>query len=132
MNSSIEQQNFPDPSSASAVFASDPTAEIDRPGSPYYADGVQVNYTAPSKWWNWLWNHISAWFADSKTDRAAMTTELTNVLTAASMTPDSSNSHQLSKAISVDAYSACRNYDTGHNVPYVVGNTLYIPVTELL
>lgn len=132
MNSTLEQQNFPDPSSAPSTFASDPTAAIEQPGSPYYANGVQVNYTAPGKWWNWLWNHISAWFAASKADRTAISTELTNVLSAASIVPSSADNHQLSQAVDKNAYNSCASYDTGANIPYVVGNTLYIPATELL
>ena len=138
MNSSLEQQNFPNPSSAPATFASDPAAVIDKPGNLYYADGVDVNYTAPAKWWNWLWNHISAWLASSKTDRTSMTTEMQNVLSAASITPSSSDDHQLSKAIDVVCYDTCEAYDNaeedGHkiNQPYVIGYTLYIPDTELL
>ena len=138
MNGTLQQENFPNPSSAPATFASDPAAVIDKPGNLYYADGVDVNYTAPAKWWNWLWNHISAWLASSKTDRTSMTTEMQNVLSAASITPSSSDDHQLSKAIDVVCYDTCEAYDNaeedGHkiNQPYVIGYTLYIPDTELL
>lgn len=138
MNSSLEQENFPNPSSAPAVFASDPSSIIDKPQNPYYQQGVGVNYTAPAKWWNWFWNHISAWLSNSKTDRTAMTAEMQNVLSAASITPDSSDSHQLSKAANQVAYDTCDDYDNaeenGHKVnqPYVIGHTLYIPSTELL
>ena len=138
MNGTLQQENFPNPSSAPATFASDPAAVIDKPGNLYYADGVDVNYTAPAKWWNWLWNHISAWLASSKTDRTSMATEMQNVLSAASITPSGSDSHQLSKAIDTVAYDTIEAYDNaeedGHkiNQPYVIGHTLYIPDTELL
>lgn len=138
MNSTLEQQNFPDPSSAPEVFASDPQSVIQKPGNPYYANGVQVNYTAPDKWWNWLWNHISAWFKDSKADRENMQAELNNALSAASITPDSSDEHQLSEAIDKVTYNTADAYndaeEDGHkiNQPYVVGHTLFIPDTELL
>ena len=138
MNSSLEQENFPNPSSAPAVFASDPSSVIDRPQNPYYQQGVNVNYTAPAKWWNWLWNHISAWFADSKADRSSMNSEMLNVLSAAAIQPSVSNTHQLSKGIDTVAYDTCDAYDNaeenGHkiNQPYVIGHTLYIPDTELL
>ena len=134
----LEQQNFPNPSSAPRVFAADPEAVVEKPGNPYYADGVDVNYTAPAKWWNWLWNHISAWLKDSKADRASMNAEIENTLTAASVTPVDSDTHQLSQAVDTLAYAACNDYDNavsdGHKVnqPYVVGNTLFIPDTELL
>ena len=146
MNSSIEQQNFPDSSSAPEVFASDPTATIERPENPHYTNGVDIGYTAPAKWWNWLWNHISAWFATSKTDKNSMHTELLNVLSAASITPDATKSNQLSKAVDTIGYSECVDYDNEMvteevggvmvthkaNQPYVIGHTLYIPDTELL
>ena len=137
MNGTIEQQNFPEPSSTPAVFASTST-DIEKPGNPYYADGVEVNYTAPAKWWNWLWNHISAWFKDSKADKESMFTEMTNVLSAASITPLGSDDHQLSQAVDKLGYTGCEAYTTkeenGHkiNQPYVLGYTLYIPDTELL
>ncbi len=146
MNSSLSQQNFPDPSSASAVFSSDPAGVKEIPGSPYYADGVDVGYTAPAKWWNWLWNHISAWLKDSKADKTNMQSEMLNVLSEASITPSSTEEHQLSKAIDKVCYDTTEDYDEEEiteeidgvmvthkvNQPYVVGYTLHIPDTELL
>ena len=29
------------------------------PPSPYYANGVEVGYTAPAKWWNGLFNMLT-------------------------------------------------------------------------
>lgn len=146
MNSDLSQQNFPDPSSASAVFSSDPAGVKEIPGSPYYADGVEVGYTAPAKWWNWLWNHISAWLKDSKADKESMRAEALNVLSEASITPSSTDEHQLSKGINGIAYDTAERYDMAEvtevidsvtvthkvNQPYVVGHTLYVPDTELL
>ena len=138
MNSTLEQQNFPNPASSPAVFASDPEAQIAEPGSPYYTNGVNVNYTAPVKWWNWLWNHISTWLSASKADRNAMRAETLNVLSAASMAPSDNDNHQLSKAIDIVSYDTCETYNNaeegGHksHQPYVIGHTLYIPDTELL
>jgi hypothetical protein len=138
MHSSLTQQNFPNASSAAATFASDPTSTVEKPGNPYYQYGVDVGYTAPAKWWNWFWNHISAWFASSKADKNAIHTELLNVLSTAVITPADEKTNQLSKAIDTIGYTACVTYDNaeedGHkaNQPYVVGFTLYIPETELL
>lgn len=146
MNNTLEQQNFPNPSSDPAVFASDPSSVVEKPGNPYYADGVEVRYTAPAKWWNWLWNHISAWLSDSKADKTSMNTELLNVLSSASIAPSDTDTHQLSKGIDKVAYNRCGAYDDEEvteeidgvmvthkvNQPYVVGYTLYIPDTELL
>ena len=131
MNEALEQQNFPDPSYVSSTYASSPQAVIERPGNPYYQDGVDVGYTAPAKWWNWLWNHISAWLAASKKDREDVHLELQNLLWGAHITPSSSDNHQVSKAVDKGCYRICDSYD-GNNVPVVRGYTLYIPDTELL
>ena len=139
MNIGIAQEDM-------SVFSSDPAGVKERPGSPYYADGVDVGYTAPAKWWNWLWNHVTAWLTDSKADRTAMRTEMANVLTAASVSPSDSDSHQLSKAVNTVSYNTVEAYDTKEvteeiggvevthkkNQPYVISHTLYIPDTELL
>ena len=128
------------------IFSSDPAGVKERPGSPYYQDGVDVGYTAPAKWWNWLWNKITSILTAHKTDWNSMTSEMTNTLSAASITPDSSDSHQLSKAVNQIAYGVCDDYDNETvteeiggvevthmaNQPYVIGHTLYIPDTELL
>jgi hypothetical protein len=138
MNASLEQQNFPNPSLPGVVFASDPTSTVEQPQSPYYADGVEVRFTAPAKWWNWLWNKISKWLLDSKADKTAMETEILNVLHEANITPSGSDPHQLSSAVDIVAFNTCSAYDNaeedGHKVnqPYVIGHTLYIPDTELL
>ena len=145
MQDILEQQNFPDPTEPSAIFAENAT-DIDKPASPYYAQGVQVNYTAPAKWWNWLWQHMTSWLLQSKNDRASMLSELINILTAAFITPSSTDNHQVSEGINTIAYNICDAYDKEEiteeidgvmvthkkNQPYVVGMTLYIPSTELL
>lgn len=129
-----------------AIFSSDPSGVKEQPGSPYYADGVEVGYTAPGKWWNWLWNKITSWFTNSKADRTSMLAELTNVLSQEQITPSASDTHQLSVAIDVATKKYCSTYNAEEvtetiggvsvthkvNQPYVVGNTLYLPDTELL
>lgn len=146
MTTTIEQQNFPTPGEAPAVFSSDPAGVKERPANGYYANGVDVGYTAPAKWWNWLWNHISAWLKDSKTDRENMLAEITNVLTAGNITPNSALNNQLSKAADNIAYGVAEDYDNEtvteeiggvmvthpKNRPYVVGHTVFYPDTELL
>lgn len=120
------------------IFSSDPTGVKEIPEDPYYQDGVDVGYTAPAKWWNWLWNKITSILMAHKADWLNMTSEMTNTLSTASITPDSGDSHQLSKATNQIAYDTCGAYDNaeedGHKVnqPYVIGHTLYIPDTELL
>ena len=129
-----------------AIFSSDPAGVKERPGSSNYQNGVDVGYTAPAKWWNWLWNKITSILTAHKADWNSMTSEMTNTLSAASITPDSSDTHQLSKAVNQIAYDTCDDYDNEEvtetiggvevthkkNQPYVVGHTLYIPDTELL
>ena len=129
-----------------AIFSSDPAGVKERPGSSNYQNGVDVGYTAPAKWWNWLWNKITSILTAHKADWNSMTSEMANTLSAASITPDSSDTHQLSKAVNQIAYDTCDDYDNEEvtetiggvevthkkNQPYVVGHTLYIPDTELL
>lgn len=120
------------------IFTSDPAGDKEIPGSPYYADGVEVGYTAPAKWWNWLWNKITSFLTAHKTDWTDMTAEIRNTLSSASITPSASDNHQLSKAVDTIEFNTIEAYDNaeedGHKVnqPYVIGHTLYIPDTELL
>lgn len=129
-----------------SIFSSDPAGVKEQPGSPYYAEGVEVGYTAPAKWWNWLWNAITTFFTGSKADRQNILTELKSVLSAASIVPDGASTNQLSKAVDKVCYDTIEDYDEEEvtetiggvsvthkaNQPYVVGNTLYLPDTELL
>ena len=119
---------------------------IQEPTGTDYTQGVRVGRTIPAKWWNWLWNHISAWLKDSKADKESMRAEALNVLSEASITPSNTEEHQLSKGINSIAYDTAERYDTAEvtevidgitvthkvNQPYVVGHTLYVPNTELL
>ena len=128
------------------IFSSDPAGVKEQPGSPYYADGVEVGYTAPAKWWNWLWNTITTFFTGSKADRQNILTELKNVLSAAAIVPSNNDNYQLSKAVDKVCYNTTQAYDEEEvtetiggvsvthkvNQPYVTGNTLYLPDTELL
>ena len=146
MNTSLEQQNFPDPSSVPSVFSSDPLGVKEKPEGTHYANGVAVGYTAPAKWWNWLWNHITAWLRDSKIDKTNIRTEMLNTLTAGELSPENEEMHQFSGAIDNISYDTADDYDNEEiteeidgvmvthkvNQPYVVGHTLHIPNTELL
>ena len=139
MQGNISQQDI-------AIFSSDPSGVKEAPQGSQYTDGVDVGYTAPAKWWNWFWNKLTAWCTASKADRVAVHTETINTLSAASIVPSGSDEHQLSKAVDVLGYAYCGTHDNETvtetvggvsvthpvNKPYVVGNTLYIPATELL
>lgn len=146
MKVTIEQQNFPAAGSTPSAYAYSDEATVEKPGNPYYADGVEVGYTAPAKWWNWLWRHITTWLMTSKTDREAMRAEMLSTLTAAGMSASDADNGQLSKAADTIIHQDIYDYDNKtitetvdnvevtHNVnkPYVIGKTLYFPDTELL
>jgi hypothetical protein len=129
-----------------AIFSSDPSGVKERPGNSNYQNGVDVGYTAPAKWWNWLWNKITSILTSHKADWNSITTEMANTLSAASVTPDATDEHQLTKAVNQISYGVSEDYDNEEitetiggvevthkkNQPYVVGFTVYIPTTELL
>lgn len=139
MHSTLEQQDID-------VFSTDPTGVKERPDGTHYTDGVDIGYTAPAKWWNWFWNHITTWFGTSKTDKTAMLSEELNVLSEASILPNSAYPRQMSTSVDTIASEVCDEYDSKEiteeidgvmvthkvNQPYVIGHTLYIPDTELL
>ena len=129
-----------------SIFASDPLSTKEEPQGTDYTDGVDVGYTAPAKWWNWLWNKITSWFTACKTDRTSMYTELSNLLTDAQITPSATDEHQLSKAIDKIEYGHCEEYNEEivntvidgvtvvhyKNQPFIHAGVLYLPDTELL
>ena len=139
MRGTLEQQ-------ALDIYSSDPLGTKEQPPSPNYEDGVDVGYTAPAKWWNWLYNKLCVFFSGCLTDRTDMHTELLNVLSVASVIPDSSKVHQLSDSISSIGAGRCNTYNNKEitediggvsvthkiNQPAVVGYTLNLPDTELL
>jgi hypothetical protein len=139
MKGTLEQQ-------ALDIYSSDPLGAKEQPPSPNYEDGVDVGYTAPAKWWNWLYNKLCVFFSGCLTDRTNMLAELLNVLSATSVTPDSTDTHQLSNSISSIGASRCSVYNSKTvtetvggtqvtykvNQPDVVGYTLRLPDTELL
>ena len=139
MRGTLEQQ-------ALDIYSPDPAGVKEQPGSPYYADGVEVGYTAPAKWWNWLYNKITVFFSGCLTDRTAMHTELLNVLSSASVIPSSADLQQLNASIGIKCAAECTVYNNKEeaelidgtsvvhavNKPNVVGYRLFIPDTELL
>ena len=132
MNPSLEQDNFPEAGQQPTVFSSDPAGVKEKPSNALYRAGVEVNYTSPAKWWNWLFNHISNWLKVSKEDRTNIKTELINTLNAGNVVPNAAVTNQLNKAVQKIAYDTCIAHDANGNAPYVEGYTLYLPETELL
>lgn len=124
------------------VFGSDQQTVKEKPSDTLYADGVEVQYTAPAKWWNWLWNALTSWLTNHKADNQSMITEETNLLTSAGKTPSSSDSHQLSQCFEeiTEAYAETYDNETVEEVgyeryvnkPYVSGAVVVLPDTELL
>lgn len=135
MTNILEQEDI-------GIFGSDPATVKEQPGSPFYASGVEVQYTAPAKWWNWLWNAITSWCTHHKADVQSIITEETNLLAAAEEVVTPADNHQLTDSFAKIAETIAENYDTemvmdggaerpAHK-PYVSGSTIILPDTELL
>lgn len=126
---------------AIGVFASDEAAVKESPGAEY-DNGVKVQYTAPGKWWNWLWNKITGWFNASLSDKQSMVTEMSNVLSDAVIIPDAADNQQLAKSVETIAYRHALQHDEATTIdggvtrpvnrPYVSGSVIVLPDTELL
>ena len=124
------------------IFGTDPSTVKEKPGVTDYSDGVEVRYTAPAKWWNWLWNALTGWLTHHKADYQSIITEETNLLSAAELTPDSSSAHQVTQSFEDIAENYSEEYDVetvleeGNehyvNRPYVDGLAIVLPDTELL
>ena len=135
MNTTLTQE-------AITVFSTDPAATKEKPSDALYASGVEVQYTAPAKWWNWLWNALTSWLTNHKADNQSIITEETNLLSSANILPDSTNSHQLGKSFHDISEVYAEEYDEETvedggverfvNKPYVSGMTIVLPDTELL
>lgn len=114
----------------------------EKPGNPYYNDGVEVRYTANGKWWNWLWNAITKWLGAHKKDYQDMITEETNLVTSAGLSPASSNPNLIGQSFHDISAANAEVYDKETvveegverpvNLPYVSGDTIILPDTELL
>lgn len=124
------------------IFGTDPSTVKEQPGTTDYANGVEVRYTAPAKWWNWLWNAITGWCTHHKADNQSIIAEETNLLSAAGEVPTASDSHQLTDSFVQIAEAYAEDFDGETvvdggverpvNKPYVSGMTIVLPDTELL
>lgn len=73
---------------------------IEPPVGDNQRNGVVPLDTLPAQWWNWLWNNVTKYCnAVVNPEIHDIVNELTNVLSAAGMTPDSVNQDQLLRAI---------------------------------
>ena len=124
------------------IFASDPATVKEQPGTTNYSSGVEVQYTAPAKWWNWFWNIITSWFTHHKSDTQVLITEQVNLLSAAGYTPDANKTHQVAESYKAIAFNIAEDHDDETtidggverpvNKPYVSGAVIVLPNTELL
>lgn len=93
-----------------------------------YAQGVKVGWTAPAKWWNWLWNRLTGMLTQHKSDMEAIHTEAVNILNEVGYNPSSASSHQVSKSINKVAIEEVENVV---EEPYVEGHKVIIPLGGL-
>lgn len=135
MFTQLEQQDITEYAGAEGTIT-------EKPGSPYYNDGVEVRYTANGKWWNWLWNAITKWLGAHKKDYQDMITEETNLVTSAGLSPASDTPNAIGRSFHDIAEVNAQTYDEATivedgvehfvNRPYVSGDTIVLPDTELL
>ena len=124
------------------IFCTDEHAPKEQPPDANYSSGVDVQYTAPAKWWNWFWNIITSWFTHHKADEQSLITEETNLLSAAGKTPVGTDAHQIGDSFHDIAEDYSEDYDEETTVdggverfvnkPYVSGTVIVLPDTELL
>lgn len=84
------------------VYASD-AQTIQEPYGSDYSQGVRVGRTIPAKWWNWLFKAATSRLHQAYLDILNLFTEATNLLLDVGITPDASDSTQLSQAIAAKA-----------------------------
>lgn len=80
-------------------YASDVSAEKERPDNDNYGLGVKNGWTAPAKWWNWLFNELTKRVGEERADVTVIIDEIKAILTEASIQPDATNNAQLKTAI---------------------------------
>lgn len=81
------------------VYARDISAVKEEPDAENYPLGVKNGWTAPAKWWNWLFNELTTRVGQERADVNAIIDEIKSVLTEASIQPDATNNAQLKAAV---------------------------------
>ena len=118
-----------------SIYARSDSAVREKPSSSLYKAGVLPRYTAPAKWWNWLFYTICSGLVDGLNDKKSISTEMTGVLDLAELTPSNSDHSdiQYTQSITVIAHRNVRDYDLrAVNTPRASGTTIILPDTELL
>lgn len=86
-------------------YANDQSAVKERPdvdpvtGDDYYAQGVKPGYSAPAKWWNWLFNALTKRVKEEHDDLNVLIDELKALLTEAGITVDATSRSQVLAAV---------------------------------
>lgn len=86
-------------------YANDQSAVKERPGTDpvtgddYYAQGVKPGYSAPAKWWNWLFNALTKRVGEERSDLTVLIDELKALLTEAGITVDATSNSQVLTAV---------------------------------
>lgn len=111
------------------IYASDPQAVKLSPDQTNYSLGVKVNWTAPAKWWNWLWNRMTSIMHAHISDTEAIRSEMTSVLAEAGLTPADGTKRQLSNSMNAVMFDTYKELD---NLPHVQDHKIYLPMDEII
>lgn len=86
-------------------YANDQSAAKERPGvdpvtgDDYYAQGVKPGYSAPAKWWNWLFNALTKRVGEERDDLTVLINELKALLIEANIPVDATSNSQVLAAV---------------------------------
>lgn len=122
MNQTVAQEDID-------IYASDSLAAKAIPDQTNYGLGVKVNWTAPAKWWNWLWNRMTSILKSRLTDTDNIREEMASVLGEAGLTPADGTKRQLANSIEVMMFDDYKKWD---ELPYVIDHKVYLPINEIL
>ena len=93
------------------VYASN-AQTIQEPYGSDYSQGVRVGKTIPAKWWNWLFNAVTARLVKAFNDVTDIFTEIKNFIQNAGITLSASDDGQAVQALTVYADSSITEYVT--------------------
>lgn len=91
------------------VYASD-AQTIQEPFGSDYSQGVAVGKTIPAKWWNWLFRAATTRLHQAFSDLTNIFVELKNLVLTAGLTPDATDSTQITQAVVAKADTQINTY----------------------